>query len=434
MMLVDRERIEVDPFGFAPAHASRIRGLGGAEAAADRSYAFHTPYVATGAMLLFTLRPVGLVAGAGTLTLRINALPLRAGAQATVVRTVRVRLADLARAGETTVRVACRKDHLYALLGTIDDAADAAATDLSISVERRRYANALAGHLAAARRAIFGWTAVPSLDRVSAARPTLAEPTSQMCTAAQFEEPVYAEWLDRLKVPMHRHRKQWEFIYILQALRHHGALRPDARGVGFGVGTEPLPAMMAALGCHVTATDLDGDDERAADWRSTRQHGSHVDSLRRPDICPDDILFSRVSFRPADMTDIPADLRGFDFTWSSCAYEHLGSIGAGLRFVEDSLACLRPGGVAVHTTEFNLASNDRTLDEGGTVLFRRRDFEQLARDLTTRGHAVAPLNFDAGDHPLDAHVDVPPYSSDNHLKLALAQYVSTSFGIIIRKG
>ena len=51
------------------------------------------------------------------------------------------------------------------------------------------------------------------------------------------------------------------------------------------------------------------------------------------------------------MRDLPDDLGSFDFIWSSCSFEHLGSLGEGERFVLEALRFLKPGGVAVHTTE-----------------------------------------------------------------------------------
>jgi hypothetical protein len=66
------------------------------------------------------------------------------------------------------------------------------------------------------------------------------------------------------------------------------------------------------------------------------------------------------------------------------------------------------------------------------VLFRQRDFIALAKRLRRRGHEIV-LNFNTGDQPLDLHIDVPPYSENNHLKLKIAQWVTTSFGIIVRK-
>jgi len=43
------------------------------------------------------------------------------------------------------------------------------------------------------------------------------------------------------------------------------------------------------------------------------------------------------------------------------------------------------------------------------------------------------ITFDLGDGPLDRYVDAPPYTQDKHLKLQLARYVTTSFGIIAQK-
>lgn len=133
------------------------------------------------------------------------------------------------------------------------------------------------------------------------------------------------------------------------------------------------------------------------------------------------------------MNAIPADLRGFDLCWSACALEHLGSIAAGLAFIEASVATLRPGGLAIHTTEFNIGSNDATLDTPGLALFRRRDIEALLSGLLDAGHAVAPLSLHPGDRALDAHLDVPPFALP-HLKLRLGGFEATSIGLIIRRG
>jgi hypothetical protein len=254
-----------------------------------------------------------------------------------------------------------------------------------------------------------------------------------MCTAAQMVEPAYAEWCSRMGSAPTRHRKQWEFVFILRTLEYYGALRPGSRGLGFGVGIEPLSSIFAAAGCEVVATDLAADDDRAQVWNDTDQLGSNLRQIHNPHLCDEQTFFEKVSYRAVDMNAIPADLTGFDFTWSSCAYEHLGSIDAGLAFFENSLKCLNPGGIAVHTTELNLTSNSSTLDKGGTVIFRRRDFEALAERLIAQGHEVFPITFDSGDSELDRFIDLPPYSSDPHLKLQLLRWVATSFGMIVRK-
>lgn len=89
-------------------------------------------------------------------------------------------------------------------------------------------------------------------------------------------------------------------------------------------------------------------------------------------------------------------------------------------------------GGAVHTTEFNCTSDDETLDNAGTVLFRKRDFLLLERRLKQMG-AVMEFNFNLGQQPLDLHIDTPPYSVDEHLKLQIQRWAVTSFGLIIRK-
>jgi len=70
----------------------------------------------------------------------------------------------------------------------------------------------------------------------------------------------------------------------------------------------------------------------------------------------------------------------------------------------------------------------------GTVLFRRRDMEVLAERLSARGHLVAPFDFDPGLAPLDRYIDVPPYRSEPHLKLAIEGFATTSIGFIVQCG
>ena len=263
--------------------------------------------------------------------------------------------------------------------------------------------------------------------------PTLNRPVSQTCTINQFAEPAYTYWCSRMQEAPRTHRKQWEYCYILQALALSGMLAPGRRGLGYGVGLEPLPAVLCSLGCTVLGTDQAAAAALAKGWTNTDQFSGHVDDLNTQGLCPAEQFGQLASYRTVDMNHIPADLRGFDFTWSSCALEHLGSIAAGLRFIEASLAPLDHGGAAVHTTELNCSSDTDTLEEGSTVIFRRRDFAQVVQTLRAAGHRVLPLNFHPGASALDAFVDVPPFTAEQHTKLQLGRYVSTSFGLIIYK-
>lgn len=258
---------------------------------------------------------------------------------------------------------------------------------------------------------------------------------SGLCTRAQLESPAFRHWIGRLGLPFQLRRKDWEFAFILQALYERDCLREGSRGLGFAVGEEAIPALLASTGCEVVATDLDPRDSRAQAWADTAQLATSLDKLRRPEICPDTEFSQRVSYRHVDMNQIPADLSDFDFTWSSCSFEHCGSIDLGLKFVENQMACLKPGGVAVHTTEFNLSSDDETIEEGVTVIFRRRDIDRLISSLEASGHQVEPVSYVLGQTGDDRSVDIFPYTSLPHLKLLLFdRYISTSLALIVRKG
>jgi len=256
---------------------------------------------------------------------------------------------------------------------------------------------------------------------------------SRPCRQADFETPWFSYWSERLGERLRYHRKLWEFVFIAQALHERRQLRSGARGLGFGVGREPLAAYFASRGCRVTGTDLAPQQAADAGWTATDQHAEGKAALMRPDLCDPDVFETAVDFRVVDMNAIPNDLTGYDFCWSACALEHLGSLEAGMAFIERSIDTLQPGGFAIHTTELNLTSDQRTLETGGTILYRRRDLTALAERLTAAGHIVAPLDFDAGSGPVDSFVDIPPYLPEPHLRLALAGFATTSVGIIVQK-
>ena len=255
---------------------------------------------------------------------------------------------------------------------------------------------------------------------------------SRLCTQEQLETTEYQEWCAKMGEAPKLHRKQWEYYYIAQALFEHGLLAPQKRGLGFGVGQEPLPSLFASCGCIILATDMDQTTAQLAGWVQTGQHAESLATLNSRGLCRAAEFNRLVSYRTIDMNTIPPDLVDFDFVWSSCAFEHLGSIERGIRFVCRVMDCLRPGGLAVHTTEFNVSSNCDTLTEGGTVLYRKQDVEALADLLATEGHVIE-LDFDLGCGPADQYVDMPPYKSEPHLKLKINSYVSTSIGLIIQK-
>lgn len=262
--------------------------------------------------------------------------------------------------------------------------------------------------------------------------PTLEEPTSQLCTFNQFNEFEYKKWCIEMCVAPTTHRKQWEFVFILAVLDKNGLLKSGARGLGFGTGKEPLPSVFAKYGLTIVASDAPANYDAAQGWSTTNQFSQNVIDLFYGHLVDRELFMQNTSWLPVDMNDIPPSLINFDFCWSACAFEHLGSIDKGLAFVKNSLKTLRPGGLAIHTTEFNLSSNTLTLESPNLCLFRKCDFELLAEELNNEGHEVLPINWHPGLDPIDEVIDFPPYTLP-HLKIALQDYVTTSIGLVVKK-
>ncbi len=289
----------------------------------------------------------------------------------------------------------------------------------------------------------------PGLARIdTAGEPKQRNLVSKPTTQADVESPWFVYWCGELHAAPIYHRKLWEFAFSLQSLFDAGMLREGARGIGFGCGEEPLASYFATKGMNVTVTDLAPEKVAGLGWAESSQHAKTIERAFHGHIVAREIFDRHVRHAFVDMNDIPAFEEKFDFCWSICALEHLGSIANGLAFIENSLRVLKPGGIAVHTTEFNCLADRHTIDRGPTVLFQRAHFEELARRLAASGHRLLGPDFDVGNGPIDRYIDMPPYFIDErwlsqaawggdnqsaHLKLSIDGFPCTCFGIVVRK-
>lgn len=274
--------------------------------------------------------------------------------------------------------------------------------------------------------------------------PSFSHLMSQATSAAQCDDPTYLEWF-RLLLGITEaetsqnayNRKAWEWAYIAEAVEQAGLMKPGRAALGFGVGTEPLPALFASRGLDVMATDQGA--ESGDRWASTGELMTGLAGLSRPHLVADEELASHVRVRNVDMNDVPADLGTFDVIWSSCVIEHLGSPERGLEFVLESCRLLAPGGIAVHTTELELTSRDTTADYGNCAIYRLQDLRGFEKRLSEVG-CTSSFNYYV---PMDTREDrwisligvegasAPPDLA--HLRLAIGDSVSTSFGLLIRR-
>jgi hypothetical protein len=154
-----------------------------------------------------------------------------------------------------------------------------------------------------------------------------------------------------------------------------------------------------------------------------------------------------------DMTNIPlGELESrYDFAWSSCALEHLGSKKSGLDFIVNSSRCLKSGGIAIHTTEFDHTGTSQ-IDNWPTVLFTQEDILSLQRQLDANGMDLLDPTFQQTGHFIDGYIDIPPYphnkdfdssffqadgapypSSMPQLNLSIDGFKATSYALIVRR-
>lgn len=256
---------------------------------------------------------------------------------------------------------------------------------------------------------------------------------SKLCNEQDFKTEWFKNCCVKLKEPFKYHRKLWEYCYIYQCLLERGYLQPGKKGLGFAVGKEPLTAAFASHGCQITATDLELKKAQAQGWTLTNEHCNSLADLNERGICSSSLFDSLVTFNYMDMNKIDNKFFNcFNFTWSSCAFEHCGSLDLGKNFLINQMNCLKPGGIAIHTTEYNLSSNKNTIATGQTVLFRKQDFDWIVDKLRALGHSIS-IDYTVGKGEIESFVANLTDNTNYHLRLQLWGYITTSIGLIIIK-
>lgn len=258
---------------------------------------------------------------------------------------------------------------------------------------------------------------------------------SVFCNSVFWKYPFFKHWAELMKFDGHvLMARLWEYVFIVQALFENGYLKQGAKGLGFGVGSEPLSALFAYLDCEIIASDLGVETKMVRQWFARNQHpGTDVNNLNLKGICPKDKFLKNVSYRTVNMNNIPCDLKGFDFCWSCSAVEHLGGKEKSFAHILKSLETLKPGGLLVFTTDYNLTSDVETDENPYCYLFTQRDLSRLTDELVSMGHYVYPLDLLEGQLLTDKFVDVYPYIGKIQLRKLRGKYLETPIGIIVKK-
>jgi hypothetical protein len=196
-----------------------------------------------------------------------------------------------------------------------------------------------------------------------------------------------------------------------------------------------LPALFASFGVEIVASDQSIEAAERAGWARSGQHSHDISVLNERGVCTQDMFSQLVSFMEVDMNDMPSSLdEQFDFCWSSCSLEHLGSLKHGCDFITKSMGVVKPGGLAIHTTEFNLSSDLDTIESPDFSVYRRCDIDEFLARMAAEGFIVSPVDWTLGEGFAETVVDVPPFGGgEPHIRLKAAEYDTTSIGMIIQK-
>lgn len=261
--------------------------------------------------------------------------------------------------------------------------------------------------------------------------------TSRLCSAVEFNEEWFVNYVEKFHCNLGYHRKLWEICAIAKAVDDY-IIGERVRAIGFGVGVEYLPSYFANTFKQIIATDLPMESEKAKLWKDGLQHSNKLQEIFYEKVFKGDYnkFSDKVVFDGLDMNNIPEKYldESFDLSWSSCTFEHLGSVKLGTDFIKNQMRCLKKGGYAIHTTEFNCDFSDtKTFQDGDTVLFNKSDIDKLIYELRELGYCPLEPIYYLGDEPQDKFIDIPPYSKNCHLKLKLAQYTTTSIILIVKK-
>jgi len=159
------------------------------------------------------------------------------------------------------------------------------------------------------------------------------------------------EWLGLLDTmgPGHTrdriHRKVWEWAQGLYALQHLGLLRDEATAIGVGAGIEPVIFYLTNHIQMVYATDIYGEG-------GFGEETAFGDMITHPE------RYAQIPFRKDHLTvmhmdgcnlEFPDDQ--FDIAFSFSSIEHFGGHEAAARAAKEMGRVVKPGGVAVITTE-----------------------------------------------------------------------------------
>lgn len=209
-----------------------------------------------------------------------------------------------------------------------------------------------------------------------------APPLNKVCQSADARDPEWRRGFEDLGFPNDDgrfHRKIWEFNQALYGLRRLRRLAPDATAIGIGCGHEELMYFLANRLRLVVATDL---------YEGTYLGGeSQADVLEHPaKYAPFPYREDHLHVRRMNGLALEAAPASFDIAFCLSSIEHFGTLADKRRALAEMFRVLKPGGVAVVTTEVVLNRLGR-----GAQYFQPDALLALVRDVGFTLHQAPDL-------------------------------------------
>jgi len=263
--------------------------------------------------------------------------------------------------------------------------------------------------------------------------------SSKICDAADWFHPeINAIIREELREIPRFHRKQWEFAMIFHVLRERGLLRPDSLGLSMGGGKELLLYAIASHIRQLVVTDL-YDTQTTWDCAKTNDPDEFIRAGK-----PFPVDDNKVKALRMDMRALEFEENTFDFCYSSCSIEHIGTRDDFLLHLNEASRVLKDGGIYVLTTE--LGYGEEIIEHPNNYVFTRSYlndlFEEcgLTPETECNGSIVPhkvnypiPANMKGLCHTNGEALSTSLFQEYTHVQLLRGKHPYTSALFVLRK-
>ena len=146
-----------------------------------------------------------------------------------------------------------------------------------------------------------------------------------------------------------KNRKAWEVGMVLHAFDRLGVLTPTAEILGIGVAKEETISLLSPHVKRLFATDIYCNPDTWNGWHGTDLMIDASQFLTQP------YNRRRVVWQHVDGRSLPYEDNTFDAIFSCSSFEHFGSEADIRQAIGEACRVLKPGGVAVISTEFKIS-------------------------------------------------------------------------------